>query len=304
MKQLEQEILNSVLAQYKNDSSRTVVINSVWYTNDYHQQVIQELRDIKPTHIVVVAMLDPPIIKLEWFDEFDCEVIGVGYYRNSNIDYFAHFMDRFYLHTNFNNCIDTAYMCLNRKPHPHRITLYQGLSNANILDSGFVTLGGNPPRRIFDNDVTGQDYAPNAGLDQYSIGNDIASLGNIDRWSRHLVNIVTETVWDVDSCNFLSEKTFKPILGLRPFLIYAPNGGVECLRSRGLEPYTNDFRDIVDIDLKQPYNVVEFLRVLCQQPRSYYQMKFQQLNDKLHYNLEQFRQHVSQQKRILQHTVV
>lgn len=308
MKQLEQEILDSVLVKYRNDSSRTVVINSVWYTNDYHQQVMQELRVIAPTHIVVVAMLDPPIAKFEWFDELDCKVIGVGYYPGSDIDYFAHFIDKFF---KLDNCdlldagkIDTAYMCLNRKPHWHRINLYQGLENANILDCGFVTMGGNPPLRIFDNDVAGQDHAPNARLDQYSIGNDIASLGNINRWQKHLVNIVTETVWDIEPSNFLSEKTFKPILGLRPFLIYAPNGGVECLQRRGFEPYVNDFRDIVDIDLREPYNLVNFLSVLCQQPQSYYQMKFDQLQDKLRHNLEQFKQHVSKQKRILQHTVV
>ena len=86
----------------------------------------------------------------------------------------------------------------------------------------------------------------------------------------------------------LSEKTFKPILGHRPFLIYAPNGGIECLYRRGFEPYVNDFSDIVDIDLKEPYNVVEFLKILCQQPKSYYQMKFAQLQEKLHFNRAQF----------------
>ena len=54
MKQLEQQIVNNVLAQYTTDNSRTVVINSVWYTGDYHQQVMNKLRELKPTHIFVV----------------------------------------------------------------------------------------------------------------------------------------------------------------------------------------------------------------------------------------------------------
>jgi len=298
MKQLEQEILEHTLSKFRDDNSRTVVINSVWYTGDYHQQVMQELRELCPTHIIVVAMLDPPVVKLEWFNELNCEVIGVGYYSNSNVDYFAKFMDRFYQMPNCNLLneliIDTAYMCLNRKPHPHRLRLYQGLENAGILDSGFVSMGGIPPMRLLDNDVEGQNFAPNGGIEQYGIGNDIASLGNINRWQRHFVNIVTETIYDVDACNFLSEKTFKPILGLRPFLIYAPNGGVECLKCRGFEPYVNDFNDIVDTDLIQPYNVVEFLRVLSGQPKSYWQMKFCQLKEKLIHNKEHFTNYVRQ----------
>lgn len=303
MKQLEQEILEHTLSKFRNDNSRTVVINSVWYTGDYHQQVMQELRELCPTHIIVVAMLDPPVVKLEWFNELNCEVIGEGYYPDSNVDYFAKFMDRFYQMPDCDlldeSMIDTAYMCLNRKPHPHRLRLYQGLVNAGILDSGFVSMGGIPPMRLLDNDVEGQNFAPNGGIEQYGIGNDIASLGNINRWQRHFVNIVTETIWDIDACNFLSEKTFKPILGLRPFLIYAPNGGIGCLKSRGIEPYVNDFADIVDIDLTQPYNIVEFLQVLSGQPKSYWQMKFNQLKEKLIFNREQFNQHVSKQQRIL-----
>lgn len=295
MKQLEQEILEHTLVKFRNDNSRTVVINSVWYTNEYHQQVMQELKELQPTHIIIVAMLDPPIVKLDWFSELGCEVIGVGYYLNTT-DYFAQFMQRFYQPPDCDlldeTTIDTAYMCLNRKPHPHRLRLYQGLENADILDLGFVSMGGDPPKRLLAEDVNGQDFAPNGGIEQYGISNDIASLGNATRWRRHFVNIVTETIWDIESCNFLSEKTFKPILGLRPFLIYASNGGIECLRRRGFETYVNDFTDIIDIDLTQPYNIVEFLRVLSFQPKSYLQMKFLQLKEKLLFNKEQFTQHV------------
>lgn len=300
MKQLEQQILNVVLEPYKTDNTRTVVINSVWYTDDYHRRVIEELKTLSPTHIVVVAMLDPPITKLDWFNELNCKVIGVGYYPDSNIDYFAQFMDRYYIETPVNdNVIDTAYMCLNRKPHPHRLRLYQALENANILEYGFVSMGGNPPRRLLPEDVKGQEFAPNGGNEQYGIVNDIASLGNSNRWQRHLVNIVSETIWDIEPCNFLSEKTFKPILGLRPFLIYAPNGGIKCLQRRGFEPYVNDFKDIADIDLQEPHNIVEFLKILCKQPKSYYQMKFQQLKEKLYFNQAQFKRHVDEQKRVL-----
>lgn len=302
MKKLEQEILKNFLKDYYIDNSRAVVINSVWYTGDYHQQVLAELRELKPTHIFVVALLDPPNIQLGWFDEFNCEVLGIGYYPGAGyIDYFALFADHFYQPVDqelllTTDKVDTAYMCLNRKPHPHRLRLVKGLENANLLDSGFVSLGGDHPR-FLDEDSEGQEIAPNGGRSQYGISNDIASLGNINNWQRHCVNIVTETVWNIEPSNFVSEKTFKPILGLRPFLIYAPNGGEACITSRGFEHYLDDFKDITDADLRQPYNIPVFLTELCKQPHTYLKMKLLELRQKLLYNQQQFKKHAQTQSK-------
>lgn len=301
MKQLEKQIVKTKLSKYYTDESRTVIINSVWYTGDYHQRVMAELRDLKPSHIFVVAMLDPPIVQLDWFDELDCEVHGIGYYPGSGyIDYFPVFMEHFYQPMEQSllltaSMIDTPYMCLNRKPHQHRMRLYQGLEAAGLLDCGIVSMGGTPPLRLLDQDSQGQDLAPNGGTEQYGIANDIVSLGNINNWQRHLVNIITETIWDIEPSNFVSEKTFKPILGLRPFLIYAPNGGVECLRSRGFEPYVDDFKDITDANIREPYNIPVFLTELCKQPTNYLQMKFLQLQEKLLYNQNRFNIYVREQ---------
>lgn len=296
MKKLEQQIVKNFLNEYYTNDSRTVIINSVWYTGDYHQQVLAELKELKPTHIFVIALLDPPNIKLEWFDEFDCEVLGVGYYPGPGyIDYCALFVDHFYQPVDQDvllniNKIDTAFMCLNRKPHPHRIRLFKGLENANLLDCGFVSMGGDNPR-FLDEDSEGQDIAPNGGRSQYGISNDIVSLGNINNWQRHFVNIVTETIWDIEPSNFISEKTFKPILGLRPFLIYAPNGGEACLKSRGFEHYLDDFKDITDADLRQPYNIPVFLTELCNQSSTYWKYKIVELKEKLLYNQHRFKEY-------------
>jgi len=303
MKQLEQDIVKKFLSDYYTDNSRTVIINSVWYTGDYHQQVMAELREIKPTHIFVVALLDPPIVQLNWFEELNCEVVGIGYYPGPGyIDYCALFVDHFYKPVNQDillspDKIDTAYMCLNRKPHQHRVRLYQGLKDANLLDYGFVSMGGTPPMRLLANDITGQDIAPNGGTEQFGITNDIVSLGNIDNWQRHFINVITETIWDIEPSNFFSEKTYKPILGLRPFLIYTPGGGVSSLVSKGFESYVNDFNDIADVNLCEPHNIVVFLSELCKQPPSYLQMKFLQLKEKLLFNQNRFKTYVQEQSK-------
>ena len=82
-------------------------------------------------------------------------------------------------------------------------------------------------------------------------------------------------------------------------MLYAPNGGVKCLESRGFEPYVDDFKDISDCDLRQPYNIPVFLKELCSQPASYWKTKLVDLREKLLYNQQQFKNYVSQQQNIL-----
>ena len=87
LKKFEQHIVDSLLRHIALDQNRTVVINSVWYSTEYHQQVLTWLRSNPVDRIVLVAMLDQAIPQPEWYSEFDCEVLAVGYYPGE------HFVD-------------------------------------------------------------------------------------------------------------------------------------------------------------------------------------------------------------------
>jgi hypothetical protein len=64
------------------------------------------------------------------------------------------------------------------------------------------------------------DAVGNWGLDMsFGIPHDIHSLGNLDIWQQHFLNVVGETEFMHWDNMFISEKTWKPILGLRPFVI-------------------------------------------------------------------------------------
>ena len=128
---------------------------------------------------------------------------------------------------------------------------------------------------------------------------DITTLSSIENWSRHFLNIVTETEYEVDRKYFVSEKIYKPILGMRPFLVYAPGGASAWLTSKGFETYCGDFTDISDLDLTQPDNIAPFLSELCQQPLQYLRYKLINLGQKIMHNREHFYQYVnSQQQKI------
>jgi hypothetical protein len=306
LKQFEQGIIDSMLATIAQDQSRTVVINSVWYTTEYHQQVLSWLRNNPTDRIVLVAMLDAAIPKSEWYAEFDCEVISLGYYPGDySLDFCALFVDKFLTApavdqlTNTSN-IDTAYMCLNRKPHWHRQQLYSKLLARDLLQHGIVSMGSQgTATRSLDVDREHDDLAPNADKKQYGIPNDIVSLGHMQNWQRHFLNIVTETFYDINQTGFVSEKIYKPIVGCRPFLVYDPDGGTRWLHDRGFESYVTDFRDITDRDLSQPGHLPSFLSVLCEQTPQYWQAKYLALQEKILYNKQHFADYVKSQHQLI-----
>ena len=307
-KQFENYLLSKIYDQLETSSKKTVVINSVWYSSDYHAQtVVPFLKSSTQDQIVLVSMLDPAIPNPKQFLGLAQQVVGVGYYPGPGfIDYWALFLDRHFQEPHMLDIaradqIDTAYICLNRKPHWHRRKFYQELEQLNLLDSGLVSLGGDngPPVRTVDEDVGIIDLAPNSGVEQNGIPNDISSLGDVKNWKRCFLNIVTETVFDVKQNHFVSEKIYKPILGLRPFLVYATDGAVDWLTARGFEHYCNEFSDITDLDLSKPENISKFLVTLYQQPKIYWQKKFLDLREKILYNKHQFSVYLNDQQKII-----
>ena len=297
LKKLEQAIVDQYLS---TDTGQTVLINSTWYTKDYHEQTMAQLRTMQFDKIVLVSMLDAAIPDPSWYAEFNRPVHAVGYYPSADtIDFWALTVSKHFNKPEYDvlntNLIDRAYMCLNRKPHWHRRQLYQRLQQLNIVDYGIVSMGGDntPPERLLERDAGACDLAPNAGTDQNGIANDIMSLGYPGNWQRCFLNVVTETQFDIQKTYFVSEKIYKPILGYRPFLVYASDGAVSWLTERGFENYTKDFRDISDLDLTSPENIAPFLATLCYQPRQYWQAKFVALKDKIVYNNNNFYKYVT-----------
>jgi hypothetical protein len=292
IKQQEQQIVKHWL---EKQQVTTVVINSTWYTKEFHTQVMKELQQIQFDQILLVSMLDATIPSPEWYTEFNCPVHTLGYYPGPGfVDFWALMVNKYFQIPNFDctnaDQIDTAYMCLNRKPHWHRKKLFRQLSNFNIVDQGFVSMGGqdSPAVKLLTQDQGISDLAPNAGPEQHGINNDIMSLGHSSNWTRHFLNVVTETQFDIKQTYFVSEKIYKPLLGFRPFLVYATDGAVDWLTERKFEPYVQDFVDITDLDLQQPENIALFIKTLCEQPSTYWRSKYLALKEKIMYNNNNF----------------
>lgn len=299
LKRLQEKILGQYFATLVNDVKRYFVIDSTWYTDQIHEQVIADIKFEKPDVVILVSLLDPAVIQREWFAD-ETQIWCVGYYTGLHeIDFWAVVMQHYFkidFAVDRHKRIDTPFMCLNRKPHRHRQWFYRELCQHNLVDQGIVTLGGNTgtATRALENDVAGSDLAVNGGADCFGIHNDIMSLGRESNWSRCFLNIVTETVFDVDQAWFVSEKIYKPVLGQRPFLVVAPGGAEQWLIKHGFQTYIDDWKELVDVDLRDPRNIPILLQELCRRDANWLRQKYLALRSKIMYNLERFYQHVDE----------
>ena len=296
IKGLEREILDQYLAPFDRDQISTLVINSTWYGDQQHRDTKTWLSHHSVGRIVLVSMIDSAIPNRTWFADQSACIYEVGSYHGPNeIVFWAMVLDRWFRAWPMQDLcdvsgIDCAFMCLNRKPHRHRVNLYNQLVTRDLLKSNLVTLGGSGDgaTRTLDLDIVHQDLSPNSAITNHGIVNDNVSLGHIDNWRRHFVNVVTETQFDIDRQWFVSEKIFKPILGMRPFLVYDKTGAQAWLADHGFESYAKDFRDISDLDPSDPTHLADFLATLDKQGVGYWKKKYLDLLPKIRYNRQAF----------------
>ena len=178
-----------------------------------------------------------------------------GYYFSFWLDFVYEYLDNY---TNFNpfdiKSEIKTYMCLNRKPHEHRQRVVNSLFERGLQDKGYISLGKQEGfEKLFDipipihleNDII-DEIGDNSAYGTNTITNDITSVGHRDNWNNHFLNIVTETT--NNTTTFISEKTFKPIIGKRPFIVLGDNYIYDKLHKWGIDT----FDDILGDGYKHP----------------------------------------------------
>jgi hypothetical protein len=124
----------------------------------------------------------------------------------------------------------------NRRSAEHRVYLLEQLKKCELITHGIVSQ--------FDQSVGElSEHVLNMALrdSKLNFPNDIHSLGDPNIWQQCLINVVTETTLYTDV--FLSEKTWKPIVGMRPFLILGDYNIYSKLKQLGFDTFDDIFGD-------------------------------------------------------------
>lgn len=167
-----------------------------------------------------------------------------------------------------NNPPKYLYLCYNRKPRIHRTWLMDSIIKNNILDRGWVTFEkGHYPEIDIKSAETDQEK--HTGDTRFTRPEDILSLGDMNLWRDSYLTVVSET--DHDDPWQLSEKTWKPIFGLRPFLINGRREVYDVLERLGFYTPKDLFKNN-DLDCHYESVVKQIKSLYEKTPEQLYQM--------------------------------
>ena len=125
-------------------------------------------------------------------------------------------------------------------------------------------------------------------------------LNFVDNFARHIMDpqlfqacflqVVTETTYNYP-VPFISEKTARPILNKRPFVIVGPVGSLANLRSLGFKTFSNFWNEDYDNMLDPGTRLVaitELIESLCSKSISELQTLCAEMSDVLNYNFDYY----------------
>lgn len=273
-----EQLIRNILeqkAQSQLTVDRVMLINPTWLLD---RDLAQEIQDADPNFIICHNFVDPVIPQVKKIIE-DCGIphLFIGNSDQCRVDFWAIACDLFFKSYSDNELQlrpgARKFMCLNRKPHAHRRIMMQYLEQ--IKEQGHLTSSA-------DYDLVDAD------IGEYQIPNDIYTLGDIAVWQDSYLNIVTETQFGGDEF-FISEKTWKPILGLRPFFIYGQPRLREYLKQQGFDL----FEDL--IDYRGCITEQDYAQLAVDTVNKIYPAAYPQLLTRLKHNRQRFHQYVYEQ---------
>ena len=215
------DFVSQVYNKFSND--KVTVIDTMWTTNDELKKYVTKA--LENNHKVIV---------MNWLDELRGELRDKIYAHQDVLvvknlwpllktceQSFQSVTWEEVYPTNF----DYSFMCYMFKIKPWRTELYKKLKDKN----GLLSL---MKEKNFAEHVT---YTwGNTNTEPSSDGAptvvDIYSFGDMDLWRSHFLNVVSEGQHGVYYPVWITEKTFKPLMGARPFIVYGHPETSDCLR--------------------------------------------------------------------------
>jgi hypothetical protein len=283
-------IKNQIDVKYPN--TQNLFINTTWFGPQFNNGQFEKLTELikqkkQFDNLFLLAAVDPVFLNSDQIANIVAET------KSTNVFLLGHFDSNYQF--NFHSTVLPKYfksytieelwltdlnwlfVNYNRKPREHRTELVQKIVDANLKDFGVMSLGKND--KTFSKQEEVLCLLLGESIEEYKEGNwsmpdtfgiphDIHSLGNMKTWRTHFLTVVSETeFWPWDN-TFVSEKTWKPIIGLRPFVLNGQTKIYKYLRDNGFYTFNHYWPHIEMEELPESevhnslINVIQFLSTL------------------------------------------
>jgi hypothetical protein len=201
-----------------------------------------------------------------------------------------------------------AFLLYQRKPRRHRVELTNLLIDQGLDQHGIVTLGSNknsgydwsegmagPVLTIKDYPT---DYKHNGQHDDFDgVPNDLVTLGRLDIWQHHFLNIISETEYNSWHPRFITEKTWKPIIGMRPFVIHGQTSIYAWLRQHGFRTFNHYWSDIpIESSEDVHATVIDVIKFCSEKTPEQLKDLYQTMLPDLEYNRNRFYEFAREQQ--------
>lgn len=252
--QLEREIIDYISKTLNKNypTLKTAVVVPSWHEP---VELVNTVKNLNPDLTVICSLTDPlgPIEDL--INQLPGKIILFGYVNTGvKYDFWAVACEKFFKKYSYNELQPTKFEYLflnyNRKPHRHRTSFVTLLEQTDLINKGCVTLG-NTAYTVGDTNSDYIMYGSNDVIGDVGIPNDVYSLGQLSVWNSSFINVVSETQYEYSRNIFISEKIFKPIIGLRPFIINGSPGIYRWLKDAGFDCF-DDLFPVGELEIETP----------------------------------------------------
>lgn len=271
----EKQCIASIRKQIdvKYAGQRNLLVNLTWFGPQFDYLGNPYDRFLKQTNKVdnlfILSTVDPCMLQSSQIESMLEHTGNPKLYKLGNFDgeyqfnFFAPVLSKHfkkYKHSQIvMNMPEWHFINYNRKPRQHRVALVKKIIDSGLDKYGLLTLGR--PDRTYDHDPKNELYLTLGEKDkdyvQYGhwftkhdkdddvgIPHDVLSLHNIEYWQKHFLHIIGATEFSPNVDLFVSETQFKPMLGLRPFLINGNPRTYEWLEQQGFKIFIKYFPGI------------------------------------------------------------
>ena len=240
-----------------------LLINTTWFGPQFDLTLFRSIDSFcNIDNLFFLATVDPVMLNADQLNEISNRTGAKQIFYLGNFDtqhqftFIATLLPKYFqLYTEAELLLQQAkwiFINYNRKPRQHRVDLTTKILDQGLDNYGIMTLGKNDPSYskrldsisllLGEDDYTiegnwGQD-------DRFGIPHDIHTLGNIDYWQNHFLTVAGETEFLPWDNMFISEKTWKPIIGLRPFILNGQTKIYKYLRDNGFHTFNQYFNGI------------------------------------------------------------
>lgn len=304
-KQIDQTYPN-----YKN-----LLISLTWFGPQFSNQPgwtqLLDLEKQEKTfdNVFFLASVDPPALTVTEFQEVKNKVKALKTFYLGNFDsphqfnIFAPILaDNFRKYT-YDEIIlkdpTKLFVNYNRKPKQHRIEFVKKLQVMQLEQYGVITLGR---ERATDQYITiGEKQADYIGTTQeeFGIPMDYYSLHRLDIWQNTFLYVNAATEFDPVNDLFCQQDTFKPIIGLRPFVINGVQKTYRWLRLHGFKTF-NHYWPHIDIENGPVHDtIIELILWLKTMSQTQLLALYQDMLPLLLYNQQHFFTFAEQQRQLI-----